>query len=405
LPEPSSPHKPRIFLCHASEDKPKVQALYHQLKKAGYHPWLDEYDLLPGQDWRQEIEKLITDPYNLVVVCLSNNSITKRGVVQQEITWALDVLDQMPEETIYLIPARLEPCQPPRRLSRLHWVDLFEPDGFENLKRTLDLELSKRQLPFEPELVLIPAGEFLMGSDPSVDKDASEDEQPQHTLYLPDYYMAKTPVTNAQYAAFLQATNHKMPYGWVNRQPREGREENPVIIEPWHDAVAYCNWLSEATGRVYRLPTEAEWEKAARGPDGRIFPWGNQWNEKRCNTKEGSKYNTGFLGGSDTTPVGSYSDGASSYGLLDMAGNVWEWTLSLWGKDWKTTDFKYPYNAKDGRENLEVRDKVYRVLRGGSCNFNLNFARCACRYRDVPHMRVSYFGFRPVAPISPPSTH
>jgi hypothetical protein len=143
-------HKPRIFLCHAKEDKPRVEALYHQLKGAGYHPWLDRYDLLPGQDWWQEIEKIITDPYNLIVVCLSCKSITKRGVVQQEIARALDVLDQMPEDTIYLIPARLEPCRPPRRLSKLHWVDLFEPDGFDKLKQALDFEISKRKLEVRP---------------------------------------------------------------------------------------------------------------------------------------------------------------------------------------------------------------------------------------------------------------
>jgi hypothetical protein len=186
--------KPRIFLYHASEDKPRVAELYYKLKAAGYHPWLDKEDLLPGQTWRHEIEQIIRDPYNIVVVCLSCNSVTKRGVVQQEIKWALDVLDQTPEGTIYLIPARLEDCQVPDRLSKRHWVELFEPDGFGKLKQALDFELGKRQPPHQlqpkpkaqaarrtarkrrqpivPELVLIPAGEFLMRSDPNVDKDA-----------------------------------------------------------------------------------------------------------------------------------------------------------------------------------------------------------------------------------------
>lgn len=136
-------HRPRIFLCHANEDKAQVQELYHRLKAAGYHPWLDKYDLLPGQDWRREIEKIIRDPYNLIVVCLSRNSITKRAMVQREIKWALDVLDQMPEDTIYLIPARLEACQVPDRLSHLHYVNLFEQDGFEKLKQALDFEIDR----------------------------------------------------------------------------------------------------------------------------------------------------------------------------------------------------------------------------------------------------------------------
>jgi hypothetical protein len=136
--------EPRIFLCHASEDKPRVRELYHKLKAAGYRPWLDKEDLLPGQDWRHEIEKIIRDPYNIVVVCLSCHSILKRGVVQQEIKWALDMLEQASEDAIYLIPARLEACQVPARLAKLQWVDVFEPDGFERLKRTLDLELGQR---------------------------------------------------------------------------------------------------------------------------------------------------------------------------------------------------------------------------------------------------------------------
>jgi nucleoside phosphorylase len=137
--------KPWIFLCHASEDKSQVAELYHKLKEAGYQPWLDKEDLLPGQDWRTEIRKIITDTYNLVVVCLSNKSVSKRGIVQEEIKWALDVLDQTPEGTIYLIPARLEPCQVPDRLSSLHWVNLFEPNGFEKLRQALDHEINKRQ--------------------------------------------------------------------------------------------------------------------------------------------------------------------------------------------------------------------------------------------------------------------
>lgn len=144
-------NEPRIFLCHASDDKPRVIELYHQLKEAGYSPWLDKYDLLGGLDWWTEIEKIISDPYNLVVVCLSRKSVTKRGVVQQEIARALDVLEQMPEDTIYVIPVRLEPCDASRRLSHLHWIDLFEADGFEKLTRSLDFEISRRPAPDEAE--------------------------------------------------------------------------------------------------------------------------------------------------------------------------------------------------------------------------------------------------------------
>jgi formylglycine-generating enzyme required for sulfatase activity len=388
--------KPRIFLCHAKEDKARVRELYHELKGAGYSPWLDEEDLLPGQDWWTEIEKIISDPYNLVVVCLSNKSTTKRGVVQQEIAGALDVLKKMPEDTIYLIPARLEPCQVPKRLSHLHWVDLFEPDGLEYLKRSLDDEIGKRQLPFEPELILIPAGEFLMGSDPEKDKNADEDEQPRHTLYLPGYYLAKTPVTNAQYAAFAKATDRERPKDWEGGILPEGKEDHPVVEVTWHDAVAYCNWLAEVTGKAYRLPSEAEWEKGARGTDGRVYPWGNEWDPKRCNSEEGSP--------GDTTPVDAYPEGASPYGLLDMAGNVWEWTRSLWGKEWGKPDFKYPYKPDDGRENLEAGSDVMRVLRGGSWFYDQRYARCASRYRSIPGGFGNLVGFRVVVSLALPSS-
>jgi formylglycine-generating enzyme required for sulfatase activity len=414
LPE----QKPRIFLCHASEDKPRVAELYHQLKDAGYHPWLDKYDLLPGQDWWNEIEKVISNPYNLVVVCITSQSVSKRGVVQKEINQALSLLDQVPEDTIYLIPARMEPCQSPKRISRLHWVDLFEPDGFENLRRAIDFELEKRKiqptpmpekikeilaltaryaampelLPFEPEMILIPAGEFIMGSDPNVDKKACGREQPLHTLYLPDYYMAQTPITNTQYAAFVQATDHRQPLHWEIGQPPTGKQDHPVVNVSWHDIVAYCNWLSEVTGRLYRLPSEAEWEKAARGTEGQIYPWGNEWDKERCNTSEGGK------GG--TTPVGVYPDGASPYGLLDMAGNVWEWTLSLWGKGFGKPDFKYPYQPEDGRENVEAGEEFIRVVRGGSWNNIQSGARCAFRsHSTLPYFRSSSFGCRLVSPV------
>jgi formylglycine-generating enzyme required for sulfatase activity len=245
--------------------------------------------------------------------------------------------------------------------------------------------------PFEPEMILIPAGEFLMGSDPRVDPNAQDEEQPQYLVYLPNYYMAKTPVTNAQYWAFIQSTGHQPPQHWEKERLPANKDEHPVAYLNWHDAMVYCNWLAEVTGKSYRLPSEAEWEKGARGADGRIYPWGNQWEAKCCNTDE--------AGAGDTMPVGAYPEGASPYGLLDMAGNVWEWTRSLWGKERVKPNFKYPYRPGDGREDLKVGDKVLQVLRGGSFDHNRNFIRCASRGRDDPYLRGDYIGYRMV--VSP----
>lgn len=294
---------------------------------------------------------------------------------------AAEVVEEKPVETMPLLEPEIAPTP---------LVEVVRPTGMERLQ------------PLEPEMILIPAGEFLMGSDPRKDKHAGDEEQPQHTLYLPDYYMAKTPVTNAQYAAFVQATGrlvqvtgHEQPFHWKGEgKPPRGKEDHPVVHVSWYDAVAYCNWLAEVTGRPYRLPSEAEWEKGARGSDGRVYPWGNQWDAERCNAGKGLR--------GDTTPVGAYPQGASPYGLLDMAGNVWEWTQSLWGKDSKEPDFKYPYNPEDGRENLEAGDDVFCVLRGGAYDLTREFARCACRLAHYPRPSHRVDGFRVVVSTGSP---
>ena len=237
--------------------------------------------------------------------------------------------------------------------------------------------------PLEPEMILIPAGEFLMGSNPQKDKHARDNEQPQHTLYLPDYYIAKTPVTNAQYAAFVETTVRDQPQHWIAGKPPRGKEDHPVWGVLWYDAVTYCRWLSQVTGKSYCLPSEAEWEKAARGTDGRIYPWGNQWDAQRCNSEEGGQ------GG--TTPVGVYPEGASPFGALDMAGSVWEWTGSLYEL--------YPYSPGDGLEDPKARGD--RVVRGGSWFNDKRFVRCAYRNGIRPGNRDVSVGFRVV--VSPGS--
>jgi len=128
----------------------------------------------------------------------------------------------------------------------------------------------------------------------------------------------------------------------------------------------------------------------------RVYPWGDEWDGTRCNTEE--------LGLGDTTPVGIFPEGASPYGCQDCAGNVWEWTTSLWGRDWSKPEFKYPYDSTDGRENLEAGNEVLRVVRGGSFYFDRGAARCAYRYWNYPRFDWSFFGFRVVVfPISPAS--
>jgi formylglycine-generating enzyme required for sulfatase activity len=236
--------------------------------------------------------------------------------------------------------------------------------------------LSASRQPYEPEMVLIPAGEFLMGSDGGQDSLAYEDELPQLRQYLPDYAIGRTATTNAQYSAFVRATGHRAPERWSGRRPPNAKESHPVVYVSWEDALAYCYWLAEATGRPYTLPSEAEWEKAARGTDGRVYPWGNEWDARRCNTAEGGR--------AKTAAVGTYPDGASPYGALDMAGNVWEWTRSAYRP--------YPYRPDDGREDQAGRGP--RVLRGGAFDDSQRHARCACRNWNDPFYSNWLLGFR-----------
>jgi formylglycine-generating enzyme required for sulfatase activity len=227
-----------------------------------------------------------------------------------------------------------------------------------------------------------------MGSNLQQDKDALDNEQPQHRLSLPNYFLAKTPVTHAQYKEFVQATGHKAPEGWPNGTPPPDIEDHPVVDVSWYDARDYCQWLSQETGKDYHLPSEAEWEKGACGLDGRIYPWGTWWDAMRCNSGES--------GLNRTTSVYAYPQGASPYGVLDMAGNVLEWTRSLWGTNAERPYYRYPYRPTDGRENTDTGLEELRVLRGGGFYPNRRFVRCAYRIRSGPSGSSMYLGFRVV---------
>jgi formylglycine-generating enzyme required for sulfatase activity len=245
-----------------------------------------------------------------------------------------------------------------------------------------------------PDVIRIPEGEFVMGSDPSRDTRAKPEEMPQHSVYLSEYAIGRTPVTNSEYATFLTATKYRPPRHWrlllwKLRIPPYGRTSHPVVNVSWHDARAYCEWLSRTTGDHYRLPTEAEWEKAARGTDARIYPWGDAWISGRCHISERTE-------ATDTVPVGSYLAGSSPCGVEDMIGNVWEWTRSLWGRELRRATFTYPYEPNDGRENLDAASDVRRILRGASYLANIEAARGAARYRYSPRNFFPSVGFRVV---------
>jgi formylglycine-generating enzyme required for sulfatase activity len=230
------------------------------------------------------------------------------------------------------------------------------------------------------EFMRVSAGNFLMGSN-----NGRDDEKPQHTVDISyDYWVARFPVTNKQYDMYVKAKNIKHPIDkW------QKNKNDPIAWVSWDDAMEYCQWLNillkaELPSKMMiRLPTEAEWEKAARGTDGREYPWGNTFDVTKCNSYEGGKIGA--------TPVGMYSpQGDSTYGCTDMSGNILEWTHSKYKS--------YPYNAKDGRE-YEQRDEA-RVLRGGAFHGNFGVVRCACRLRGSPFNRGNDIGFRLVVSVS-----
>jgi formylglycine-generating enzyme required for sulfatase activity len=437
-----APEHPKVFISYSHDSREhmdRVLTLSDRLRADGIDCHLDQYEESPPEGWPRWMLNQIQDADVVLVVCTEHYERRFRGReargrglgAQWEGAIITQELYEAEAHNTMFIPVLFCPDHSayiPIVLRGATYYNLHTEDGYAALYRRLtnqpliqkpalgsirpmpplarkhppqekpfsvsrtgtpqeDAERVAANQPFEPEMILIPAGEFLMGSDPRKDQYAQDDEQPQGILYLPDFYLAKTPVTNGQYRAFVTATDYHPQEPLRSRGLPGDKEDHPVVGVPWYQAVAYCGWLSKMTGRAYSLPSEAEWEKAARGTDGRIYPWGDEWDPKRCNSRESRLL--------DTTSVEAYLDGASSYGILDLAGNVSEWTRSIWDQ--------YPYVAQDGRERLERLNSFYRrivfgppVRRGGSFYEHGRNVRCAVRLRDSTGLRDWDMGFRVV---------
>jgi formylglycine-generating enzyme len=257
--------------------------------------------------------------------------------------------------------------------------------------------------PFLPELALIPAGDFLMGCD-----DAEEDERPVHHVHVDDFFMAVQPVTNAEYARFIRDTGHRSPalyelpivvaaggaereqvfrtagapYVWMDDEPPGGREDHPVTLIRYDDASAFCAWLSTLSGKQFRLPTEAEWEKAARGgAESKKYPWGDRVDHNMANFLVDPAMKTSR----GTTPCRSYSP--NGYGLYDMAGNVWEWV-----QDW----YDPAYYAESPAKNPGGPSTgALRIIRGGGWLVaDVRMLSCSHRHKVPPDTYSYGIGFR-----------
>jgi formylglycine-generating enzyme required for sulfatase activity len=392
----SSKRKLKVFLCHSRDDKPKVRELCRRLINDRFDAWLDEERLIPGQEWDLEIRKAVRQA-DTVVVCLSNKSITKEGYVQKEIRLALDIADEKPEGTIFLIPTKLEECQVPSRLSKWQWVDFFDENGYRKLKLSLvlraqNLEIdtfAARHFNFEPYMIRIPMGKFLMGSTQEqakqaihegLNEDWAQDEQSQHEVELSEYFIGRYPITNEQYQFFITETGYKPPTDWLHSAIPALKEQYPVVNVSWEDTMEYCRWLSDQTGKPYRLPTEAEWEKAARGVDGRVYPWGRYFRRE---------YSTDRKSDGGLTPVGQFSPETDSpYGCADMLGNVLQWCL-----DWYNTN-EYKLHDSMVRDPKGPPNGTTKVIRGGIYTLGPWSMRCAFRSGSKPYVLSDVGGFR-----------
>ncbi|REJ48827.1 MAG: TIR domain-containing protein [Microcystis flos-aquae DF17] len=439
----------QIFLAHASEDKPAVLALHERLKQAGYKPWLDKKDLIPGQIWRDEIPKAIKAS-QIFLACLSAKSANKQGYIQRELRIALDTLGQMLLGTIFFIPMRLEECEiPDLRLAEvglnlrdLHWLDYWEEDGFEQLERAITYQFklepeepkqllsvfnfevvrvnakgeqirkeSKQSQYFRQdlgkgitlEMVAIPGGTFLMGTeDEEIERlvkkfnwEGFRRERLQHEVTVPPFFMGKYPITQAQWKAIASRTDLKvkqdLDFKPAYFKDRPDSDRRPVEQVNWYDAVEFCARLSKLTVREYRLPSEAEWEYACRAGTTTPFYFGETITGELANYNASNTYADELNGEyrNETTRVGQFPPNA--FGLYDMHGNVREWCADTWHDN-------YDGAPTDGSVWIENGNDNRSPLRGGSWGYNPTYCRSAIRYdyyfRRVN--RINNYGFRVV---------
>jgi formylglycine-generating enzyme required for sulfatase activity len=398
----------RIFISHSSHDNVWCRDFVAGLQAAGWDVWYDEKGLSGGSAWLATIQREI-EGHDAFLLVLTPEAWASRWV-REELDLALATHRQ-------ILPVLYKPTQVEGFIRTRQWIDVvglpspaaaakvsaalgapaqpasvspprageglgvgsIPPDRFP--PRLAQLGYQGRVLNdievILPPLCSVPAGAFLMGSDPSQDKETQDNEKPQHWVALPDFQIARYPVTVAEYGCFVR-TGHAEPksqYNPLTWQQQRERPDHPVVNVSWKDVVAYATWLATQTGQPWRLPSEAEWEKAARWDPAtrtsRIYPWGDNFDTSRANTRESGK--------KTTTPVGTYPSGASPCGAQDMAGNVWEWTSSHYKP--------YPYNASDGRETLTSTEN--RVLRGGSCVSIPRNSRAA--YRSIYHPDYAFY--------------
>jgi formylglycine-generating enzyme required for sulfatase activity len=386
---------PKFFITHSWKDIEFARRLTDDLSARGLDGFFDAYSIQPGDNIPERIARGL-ETCDVYVPMLSPTAVASRWS-ELEINTAITLERNHGHPRI--IPVIVESCAVPVLLqSTLHinFAGRYNDALIELLHKGFGLILQQSDLQTititqklqraivnpkdAKEMILIPAGDFLMGSDD--DKNAS----PTHKVYVDSFYIARHPVTNTEYGKFVNGIGHPYPQHWKDGEIPLGKENHPVVYVTWEDAVTYAKWAE------CRLPTEVEWEKAARGVDGRRYPWGNEFDVNKCNVKESE------IG--DTSIVGKYSpQGDSPYGVADMLGNVAEWCSSRWGRGFAKPRFRYPYLANDGRENSDAGDR--RIIRGQSWSNVMALTACSNRDGFFPINCYADFGFRTAKSVSP----
>ncbi len=364
MARPSRRDPRQVFICHSGQDAEFAHKLGEELQQNGWPVWIAPESVHPGEKWVEAINRGLEESGKFILI-LTPNALRSRWVELET-----DLAIQLERSSyIQFFSLLVEPCEPPLLWKAFQWIDFHQhyADGFSLLMSALNVPyneiISERLIEQEKssarmiwsvdkkEMVYIPTGKFIYGEG-------------KEAIDLAAFWIDKTPVTNKEYAYFINMTGHKPPKYWRGENPPEGSDDHPVVYVSWQDAAAYAKW----TGK--RLPSQEEWEKAARGVDGRDYPWGN-WAEGRCNSEEEKSYGT--------TPAGQYSPaGDSMFGCQDMSGNVWEWTSS-----WT-----------DNR-------RKYRVIRGGSWDDGRFDVKCVANSYQAPYRSNSLTGFRLVTDDTP----
>lgn len=409
-----------VFISYVRENSEVVEKLANTLEAQGVNVWLDRNEIKPGEWWENAIRKAISEGMFFIACFSKEYEARSRTYMGEELTLAIDELRQRIDK-VWFIPVLLDiECEVPdigigrgKTLRSITWIEVYRDKWDEGIKRIVTV-INPPPRPgtvfcdtlrngFDgPEMVVIPSGSFMMGS-PKGEEGRYDDEGPQHVVTLSKYLaMGRQAVTVGDFRQFVASTSYRTDaerggscYTWRGEgwQQTSGTDwknsgmqqsnKHPVVCVSWYDVQAYMKWLVEQAGKRYRLPSEAEWEYAARALSTTQYPWGDKTGRNKANCDGcGNQW-----GKRSTAPVGSFE--VNTFGLFDTVGNVWEWVQDCWHDN-------YQGAPTDGSAWLEQDggDCSLRVVRGGSWHDRPRHVRSASRYWFGPVVRHHILGFR-----------